>query len=342
MNVIQHPATIITPQYIEELKKRIKSNHVNTIKALRKLDSETPPDYKHKAVRKVRVMWNGEKEGEEIALMDGPMCYRLTLKYLITGSNLFADKTLEIVEAWIDTCTECSGDNAQLSASWSQVNFARCVELLSHFYNNDKVKRIKKKYLEWYDRVMSPAVEKQVTWKFQIGSTGSYDTYTNWHVAILEAKLQVALLRDDIKTVQESLQTFKKILPEIIEKPFKLCNETIYRDVMHGCMSLGSLVNIAEIAWHQGVDLYSFKDNLLRDAIEATAAICIGELPKGLPVPTLNKVQYWPYCWYISYHHYVHRKKMAMPETKKLINLHPVDYSWLFSSSCALTHVCST
>ena len=188
---------------------------------------------------------------------------------------------------------------------------------------------------------VQPAINKPITWKFQINKEkNEYDTYTNWHCAILEARLQVALLKDDIKSVQACFDMYKRILPEIIEAPFKLCNETIYRDVMHGCMSLGSLVNIAEIAWHQGCDLYAFDNSLLRDAIEATAAVCTGEVPAGLPVPVLNKVQYWPYCWYIAYHHYVGRCKQGMPKTKVLIAKHPVDYSWLFSSSCALTHAC--
>jgi hypothetical protein len=306
------------------------------MKALAKLDGETPIVHTCKPVAKVCVMWNGSKQGEEIALNDGPMAYRYVLKYILTGETHFADKALDIIDTWMNICTECTGDNAQLSASWSQVNFARSLELLSFLYKSERTKVVKAKYIKWYDKVMLPAINKPITWKFQ--TKQGYDTYTNWHCAILEARLQIALLKDDLKSCNECFAMYKDILTEIIEPPFNLCNETIYRDVMHGCMSLGSLVNVAELAWHQGCDLYSLNDNLLRKAVEATAAVCNGKIPEGLPVPSLNKVQYWPYAWYIAYNHYVNRCKQPMPNTKDLIEKHPVDYSWLFSSSCALTH----
>ena len=342
MNVIKHPATIISLQTIESMKQRIKDKHPQTLKALAKLDGETPSTHTCKPVNKICVMWNGDKQGEEIALNDGPMAYRYILKYILTGESQFAEKAIDIINKWIDVCTECTGDNAQLSSSWSQVNFARSLELLLFLNKSDKsdksnkLERMKERYIKWYDKVMLPAINKPITWKFQ--TKQGYDTYTNWHCAILEARLQVALLKDDVKGVNECFDLYKRILVEIIETPFNLCNETIYRDVMHGCMSLGSLVNIAEMAWHQGCDLYSYNNNLLKNAIEATAAICDGKIPAGLPVQSLNKVQYWPYAWYIAYNHYVNRCKQAMPNTSKLITKYPVDYSWLFSSSCALTH----
>ena len=341
MNVITHPATIVSAQSITDMKKRVAEKHPQTIRALAKLEGETPANYVPKACSKVCVMWNGSKQGEEIALDDGPMAYRLVLKYLLTGKTEFAERAMGIIEAWISVCKECTGDNAQLSASWSQVNFARVLEMLLFFYRSEKTTNMKRKYIAWYDTVMLPAIDKPITWKFAIDKAkNQYDTYTNWHCSILEARLQVALLKDDVKAARACFDMYKVVLPEIIEMPWKLCNETIYRDVMHGCMSLGSLVHIAEMAWNQKCDLYGYKDNLLKDAIEATAAVCCGEIPSGLPVAALNKVQYWPYGWYIAYNHYVGRCKMSMPKTRALIAKHPVDYSWLFSSSCALTHAC--
>jgi hypothetical protein len=329
---MKHPATLMSDHCINALKSRVQSGNVMTKRALAKLQQETT--YKPRPVTKVCVMWNGEKTGENIALEDGPNAYRYTLLYLITSEPDYAEKAISILNEWITTCKECTGDNAQLTSSWSQVNFARTVELLKYYYPPAITKHnIYEKYIKWFDRVMAPALNKPITWKFTNG-----DTYTNWHCSVLEARMQIALLRDNMTLFNESVSQFRVILPEIIEQPYKLCNETLYRDVMHGCMSLGSLVNVAELAWHQGVNLYATNNYLLKDAIEATAAVCMGDYkPEQFPTP-LNKVQYWPYGWYIAYNHYNKRLKQNMPKTKALIDKHPVDYSWLFSCSCALTH----
>lgn len=332
---IKHPATLVSKDCISKLQSRVQKGDTDVVKrAFAKLQQETPLSHIPKHASRVCVMWNGAKDGENIALADGPMAYRCVLIYLVTKKTEYAEKAIAILLEWINNCKECTGDNAQLTSSWSQVNFARSVELLKCYYPASITKyNLLDKYIKWYDKVMALAINKPITWKFTNG-----DTYTNWHCSVLEAKMQVALLRDDVSGFNECISMFKKILPEIIEQPYKLCNETLYRDVMHGCMSLGSLVNVAELAWHQGVNLYETNNFLLRDAIEATAAVCMGDYKaSSLPIP-LNKVQYWPYAWYIAFNHYNKRLKHAMPKTKVLIDKHPVDYSWLFSCSCALTH----
>lgn len=330
----RHPATLMSEDCIISLLSRVQMGDALIKRAIAKLEQETPLSFKARPIKRVCVMWTGKKEGENIALEDGPMAYRLVLLFLITKKPEYAEKAIYILNEWINNCQECTGDNAQLTSSWSQVNFARSIELLSFYYTASIAKyNIKEKYLKWFDKVMAPAINKPITWKFTNG-----DIYTNWHCSVLEARMQIALLRDDQKTFNESVSQFKVILPEIIEQPYKICNETLYRDVMHGCMSLGSLVNVAELAWHQGINLYECNNFLLRDSIEATAAICMGDYkPEAFPV-TLNKVQYWPYAWYIAYKHYNKRLGHQMPKTKALISKHPVDYSWLFSCSCALTH----
>lgn len=46
------------------------------------------------------------------------------------------------------------------------------------------------------------------------------------------------------------------------------CGET-KRDLFHSQFGLGGLIQLAEMAWQQGVDLYSYRNNIL-----FTAMVC--------------------------------------------------------------------
>jgi hypothetical protein len=329
---MQHPGITLSSKIVDELLARRTQKNVSTDWWISKLLGETPTDYKSSPCQQICVNWdNSIRRGEDIALVDGPMSYRLALLYAITGEENYKRRAIEIMGGWIKNCTECTGDNKQLTASWSQSNFARTMELLA--YIDSTIVGFKDEYLAWYDKVMKPAVEAPITWKFKNG-----DVYTNWHCAVLECRISIAVLRDDKSEFNACITKYKEILQVIIKLPWCLPNESLYRDFMHGCMSLGSLVHICETAYHEGVDLYGDTSSLLFKAIEASAKIVNGNLPDNLP-QELQKLQYWPYCWYIAFGHYNGRRKYNMPNTFKVISTHPVDYSWLFSVATGLTHL---
>ena len=329
---MNHPGTILSAKCIQELQARYKAKHPITLRAYAKLLQETPPDFTPTPCQKICVMWDKSiDQGEHIAIKDAPMAYRLALQFLLTQDPSYAAKSIQIITAWMNACTTCTGDNQQLSASWSQTLFARTLELLRYTYKDFPTTLIPR-YMAWMNAVMLPAINKPITWTFQAGPIK--DLYTNWHASILECKIQYAILINDTTAFKTCIGDFKKMVQVIIKLPYYLANETLYRDHMHGCMSLASLTHVAEIAYHQGVDLYS---DLLKNAIEASAKISLGEIPPSLPQP-IQKASYWPYAWSIAYNHYVNRKNIPMPNTKRLLDQHPVDYSWLMSSSTALTH----
>ncbi len=326
---MKHPCTTLCATDISRLQDEYKSGTYK--RWFKKLFAETPVEHQPRPCKRVCVMWDKScKDGENICLEDGPMAYRFALMYVITNDSKFAEKSLDIITAWVRTCKECTGDNQQLSASWSQTNFARAMELLMTYPRTGGVKIA---YLEWYTRVMEKCVMKRIEWSFKNG-----DAFTNWHCAVLECRMQIAILRDAQSAFTECVELYKSILDVIIEKPWNLPNETVYRDFMHGCMSIGSMVNICETAYHQGVDLYKLRDNLLCKVVEASAAIVLGEVPRDLP-QALQKVQYWPYGWYTARNHFVCRKNLVMKYTTMLIKKFPVDYSWLFHCCTALTHI---
>ena len=135
------------------------------------------------------------------------------------------------------------------------------------------------------------------------------------------------------------------------------------RAVYHTLFGLGSLVQAAETAWGQDLDLYSENRHALAAGLELHARIInafesgdeaapegcswswdiqtqkwsayqkggggCGDLDDGWKY--LLGIKYLPTGFEIGYNHFVGRLGMSMPETAQLLKRHPVDwhlFSW--------------
>lgn len=98
-----------------------------------------------------------------------------------------------------------------------------------------------------------------------------------------------------------------------------MCGET-GRDLNHSEMAFASAINTAEIAWHQGIDLYTLDSKRLTAFMETTASLRLGITSKisGLYSSKLTPGGLIP-TYEIAYNHYHNRKKILLPTTNKLI-----------------------
>jgi hypothetical protein len=95
-----------------------------------------------------------------------------------------------------------------------------------------------------------------------------------------------------------------------------LCAET-FRDLGHCDMGFYQLINTAEIAWHQGVDLYSIHAKRITAFMELEALLRVGD-----PIPKeFYRVQSlgMPATFEIAYNHYHNRMGLELPRTRLLL-----------------------
>jgi Alginate lyase len=96
-----------------------------------------------------------------------------------------------------------------------------------------------------------------------------------------------------------------------------LAQETC-RDFGHTFYGLAAMINAAEIARHQGIDLYGEEAKRITTAMEFHAAFVLGKpIPQWLGGGRLNIRA--GSTWEIAYNHYHNRLGMKLPETEKLI-----------------------
>ncbi len=92
------------------------------------------------------------------------------------------------------------------------------------------------------------------------------------------------------------------------------------RDLGHVEQSFASEVNAAEMAWHQGVDVYGAQAERLTTFMETHSKLRLGEPPP--PSMTAKLVPYGLVrTWEIAYNHYVNRSGMQLPNTLKVIQI---------------------
>ena len=99
------------------------------------------------------------------------------------------------------------------------------------------------------------------------------------------------------------------------------------RDINHMAMGLGAMINGAETARLQGVDLYGEEQDRIVAALELNSgyvhdAVAGGQNPPAnwvcpYPVNTTNGA--WKVTWEIGYNHYANRLGIAMPHARQLL-----------------------
>ena len=121
-----------------------------------------------------------------------------------------------------------------------------------------------------------------------------------------------------------------------------ICQETC-RDLGHVQLGFNTLVNTAETAYHQGIDLYGENQQRMIAGAELHASLLSQE-----PVPLHQPTPSW-LCgghlkgatngstWTMLHHHFVGRMGLSMPNVSKLL---PLETPFCWDHMCweALTH----
>jgi len=337
----KHPGILNSKQELEFVKARIAAAEQPWTDALAKMRalSMASLDYQAKPHEEVNCGSGSKPDyGCTDEKRDCQAAYLQALLWAVTGDEKHAQKSAEILKAW--SILKSHGlSNANLEAGWTGGPFLRAAEILK--YTDSKwTQEDQKAFAEMIKRAFLPNVEKP-----QRSSTNG-----NWEAVMIETAMSIAVFTDDRKLFDSAVARYKRLLPayvygkedgdvpkvidasyfdtrEKIDKHWYgqtilfdgLCQET-GRDFTHSQWGIGGLIHCAEIAWHQGVDLYSVDDNRLLRGMEFHAKYLNGApVPPELQGGKLKGADKVCPMWEIAYNHFHGRKKLAMPETEKLL-----------------------
>jgi hypothetical protein len=274
---------------------------------------------------------------------DSQSAYLHALLWAVGGDERHARKSAEILKAWCILKSH-GMSNANLQAGWTGGPFCRAAEILRHTDSPTWTwpKEEQDAFTEMLRRAFVP----------RVGEPQRPSTNGNWEAVMIETAMSIAVFTDDRALFDKCVVRYKKRLPAFIygveDGPVPLTVDAAHydtrekidkhwhgqtvlfdglsqetgRDLTHTQWGIGALVHCAEIAWHQGIDLYAENGNRILRGMEFHAKYLNGApVPQELQGGKLDGGRIVP-TWEIAYNHYHGRRGLPMPETEKLLAKH--------------------
>jgi hypothetical protein len=336
-----HPGVLDTRFELDFMKQQVAAGKEPWKTAYARLAASGEGSLNYKASPRAEVACgpSGQPDlgcGDETS--DSEAVYAHALLWAAGGDVRHAQKTAEILDAWSAVLKSHAMSNAPLQIGWTGGGFVRAAEILRYTYPQwDKA------HVDQFSTMMTTAFLPLIR------NYKSWGTNGNWDDVMIEVMISIAVFNDDHALFDEALTRFKKRLPAYIYATADgatpllpdpsakqdlvkfwygqttymdgLSQETC-RDLRHVQHGFGGLIQTAEIAWHQGVDLYSERNNRLLTGLEFHAKYILGApVPADLCGGTLNNLEAMP-TFEIPYNHYHNRKKLPMPLSEKIVNTH--------------------
>lgn len=296
--------------------------------------------YQHHAYTSVKCgSFNKPNVGCNDIVYDGMAAYSLALRFYFTDDIRYAKKAIEIMDAWSVKYRKNEESNSRLVVSWAIPWYVNAAEILRYTadsgWTNQNTSRLNtllgrfKEYLDWEED--GPA--------------------NNWTMSQIEARMALAIFQDDRSYFDAAVRKWKQRIKTYIyqtsdgSKPVNapgnddsltkklwhdrknrtgtayvdgLCMETC-RDISHTKLGFFSLMNGAEMAWNQGVDLFKAEEKRIADFLELHGDWMLGgKVPKAICDGKLDLVS--EDGFELAYSHIHNRLGRKLPNTLQMIN----------------------
>ena len=315
----KHPGALHTQEDFDRVKAQLAANDPTIVAAYQVLknnqfsQSTTGTATSEKIVRGGGA---GEPENYINAARGAHTAYMNALRWKIEGSKAHADNAVRVLNAWAAVCKEVTGDsNFALASGLYGYAFANAAELMRDYEGWDPkdFATFQRWMLEvWYPKCIAFMRVRNGTWSG--GCPGHY--WSNWGICNTLALMSIGILCDDVFIYNQGLSFYKHdqvgsftdnrtppvrndglteyignlvpVLHEDARGPFGYLGQMQEsgRDQGHAVMAAGLAVDICQVGWNQGDDLFSLMDNRLAKGLEYVAAYNTG-------VDDLPWMEYW-------------------------------------------------
>ena len=304
-----HPGMLHTTSDLEFMKTKVLAGESPWKEAWNQLKSSeiASLDYKPTPFKVVsNGPYNKPDNGGKEFVRDGAAAYTMALQWYVERDKAYAEKAIEIFNAWANTLDSVVNHNRQLKVGTAGIKYLNAAEILKYTYKGWKTKD-RKAFEKMVANIWYPVIKD---W------TPRYNG--NWDAANGQTLMCIGIFLDRRDIFDSACQqltdgdTNGSIKNYFYENG--QCQES-GRDQQHVQMGIAFLSCAAEIAWKQHVDLYGAFDNRLYKGFEYTAKYMSGEeVPHvqyvtwfGKPVygPEISPNQRERICpaWERAYHH---------------------------------------
>jgi Alginate lyase len=260
--------------------------------------------------------------------------YASALHWIVTGNTQHAEKAKQIVNAWSYTLKSvCCSSQVRLELSWKWFGFMSTAEILKHTYSSwsatDQAQ---------FEKVLRTFIIPNLQ---STNIDGSTQQKSNWAAFGAGTRMAIGIYLNDQSMFDKAIQDSKALINFYIGTfgnpvPTGFTYETCRLgngsfgtlkggDIVHMQMGLGALVQAAEMAKKQGVNLYGHAD----PADKASLSTAVVYHAPFIGYPNRGSDATWP-CdqaledsdihpgyvmpWHMPYNHYRHSALKAVSD----------------------------
>ena len=341
-----HPGILVNQGMLDFVKTKIAAGTAPWKNALSKVSSDSMGSLSYTATPHATVEC-GPTSNPDIGCTDEKndviAAYTHALIWYHTGDMKHAAKAIEIMNAWSAVLKKHTLDNEQLQASWAAEIFPRAAEIIR--YSNAGWAPAD---IEQFKTMLKTAYLPEVV-------NGSTRT-GNWDTSAIEAAMNIAIFLDDTAEFAKAVTLWRARTPAYIYlstdgalpvqpprqgalsdsalksywyNPKKFVDgltQESCRDVPgsgtagfgHAQYGVAGIINAAETARIQGVDLFTSEQKRLTAMLELHSKYLNGASIADLCNTTIAGVEADP-MWEIGYNAYANVLGQALPTTQALI-----------------------
>ena len=307
----RHPGGLHTKEDFDRIRQQLKENNPKVLSAYNVLINAAYSQSTC-GTSPVEYIIRGGSSGQNYinAARGATIAYQNALRWQIDGSREHAHHAVDVLMQWARTTKGIGGDsNYALAAGIYGYQFAQAAELVRDYdgWSAEDFAVFKKWMLNvWYPSSIGFLRGRNGTWE-NVGRwwqcPGHY--WSNWGLCNVLAVMSIGILCDDVYIYNQGLSYFKydqvgtftdprtanpilndgltEFLGNLVVTTQESELETgAYgklgqmqesgRDIGHAAMAGGLAVDVAQIGWNQGDDLFAYMDNRLAAGIEYLAA----------------------------------------------------------------------
>jgi len=322
-----HPGVLVNRAQLDEIKRRVAAGVEPQKSAFEAMKASRwgALDYTPHPRATVECGSNSNPDyGCKDEQNDSDAAYTQALLWYITGNKTYAENAIRILDAWSGTLTGGhTNNNGQVQASWTGDVFPRAAEIIRYAYRG------------WSDASIV-RFQNMLTTQFLPSLIHGTCENGNKELTQAEATVNIGVFTDNRSAFDHGIRMWRGRAPAYIylkqdgPKPIEPpgCGPAIWgnkgftpvlvegllqetaRDSGHANMALAGMVDAAETARQQGIDLYGEQAARIMAALEFQAQY----LPPNNAAPPENLEFHLHPTWEIAYNHYHDRLGRALPK----------------------------
>jgi len=263
-----HPGLLHSREDLERMKKAVAAKEEPIYAGYLQFIQNPSSQNTYKMQGPLDTVGRNPTIGQNVYDNDANAAHQNAVMWYITGEKAYAEKAIEILNAWSSALKAITGRDAVLMAGLGPFKMVLAAEIIRYTnagWKEEDILRTERHFKE----VIYPVLKD-----FALFANG------NWDAAAIKTVMAIAVFCNDRPMFERALRYYTHgggngAIRHYVINDMGQVQES-GRDQGHTQLGIGMLAESCEIAWRQGLDLYGYDDHRLLKGFEYVAKYNLG------------------------------------------------------------------